>query len=214
MTIYRTRARTRRFAKSVLFVTAVAGVLCIALALLLMPRRPPAPGFGDAPAGYLRDSYGRLLTRSTPVEIQIPKIGVDAPVVPTGVADNGSIEVPPLSSPGFAGWYRYGPSPGEAGSAIIVGHVDTRATGPAVFFSIGSLRRGDQVRVKRDDGSTALFTVDGAEVVPKDRFPAAEVHKGGPAALLRLITCGGRFDYQARSYLDNIIVYATLTGRN
>lgn len=213
MTIYRSRARRHRFARSALIVTAVAGVLCIALALLLMPMRPPEPGFGDAPAGYLRDAYGRLLTRSTPTEIQIPKIGVDAPIVPTGVADNGSIEVPPLDSPSFAGWYRYGPSPGEAGSAIIVGHVDTRATGPAVFFSIGSLRRGDQVRVKRDDGSTALFTVDGAVVVPKDKFPSAEVHKNSPAALLRLITCGGRFDYKARSYLDNIIVYATLTGR-
>jgi len=191
---------------------AVAGIGTLAAAFLLMPSGPPVPNPAQIPDGYRVDSSGRLLSRAEPVAVRIPVIGVYAAIVATGIAANGSIEVPPLDQPSIAGWYRYGPSPGESGSAVLVGHVDSRESGPAVFFRLGDLRKGDDVQVDRADGTTALFTVDGVRLTAKDEFPAQEVHRAAAGALLRLITCGGRFDRKQRSYLDNVIVYATLTG--
>jgi LPXTG-site transpeptidase (sortase) family protein len=209
VTLYRT-ATARRPGLRALCVglLAVAGVAAIALAYIVGPLGPPRPSAADAPDGYTRDPSGRLLTRSIPVTIDIPAIGVSAPIMPTGLASNGSIEVPPLDMPELAGWYRYGPSPGEAGSAVIVGHVDTRDSGPAVFFQLGRLHKGDRISVIRNDGSAAAFAVTGVQLVEKEAFPAIDVHKTSSGALLRLITCGGTFNPDNHSYVDNIIVYA------
>lgn len=208
MTVYRSASARNRGRVLLVWLLALAGVATIVAAYVIGPLGPPRPGLADAPDGYVRDGSGRLLTRSAPVHVVIPAIGVDAAIVPTGVAANGSIEVPPLDQPELAGWYRYGPSPGEAGSAVIVGHVDSRAAGPAVFFDLGRLHKGDKISVVRDDGSTATFAVTGVELVAKDSFPAAEVHKQSSTALLRLITCGGSFNRSQHSYVDNVIVYA------
>lgn len=210
MTLYRTStARHPGWRALGVWLLAIAGVAAIVLAYVIGPLGPPRPSLADAPDGYTRDPTGRLLTRSTPIALKIPKIGVSASIVPTGLASNGSIEVPPLDEPGLAGWYRYGPSPGEAGSAVIVGHVDTRS-GPAVFFDLGRLHKGDKISVVRGDRSTATFSITGVQLVPKDAFPATDVHKTSGGALLRLITCGGKFNADQHSYTDNIIVYAAL----
>jgi LPXTG-site transpeptidase (sortase) family protein len=187
---------------------ALAGLVTVIAAYVVGPLGPPRPQLAEAPDGYVRDGSGRLLTRSAPIAVDIPAIGVAASVIPTGLAANGSIEVPPLDQPELAGWYRYGPSPGEAGSAVIVGHVDSRTAGPAVFYNLGRLHKGDHIRVVRDDGTTVLFAVTGVQMIAKDAFPAADVHKPSSGALLRLITCGGSFDRRQHSYVDNIIVYA------
>ena len=213
MTIYYSRGacgRSPRWPAVLFALLALAGVGTLTAAFVLMPARPPVPGPLQAPDGYEIDGLGRLLSRAEPVDVRIPAIGVDAPVVATGIAANGSIDVPPLFAPQVAGWYRYGPSPGEAGSAILVGHVDSKESGPAVFYQLGRVRKGDTVEVGRHDGSTAVFTVDGVRLVAKDEFPAEEVHRSATSALLRLITCGGRFDRKHGSYLDNVIVSATL----
>ncbi|GII66981.1 hypothetical protein Skr01_70660 [Sphaerisporangium krabiense] len=151
------------------------------------------------------------LRKSTPTRIRIPKIGVDASLVGLGVDANREIEVPPLSRPKLAGWYRLGPVPGEMGPAVILGHVNTRR-GPAVFSRLRELGRGDTITVVRADGSTARFTVDGAEQASKNRFPTKRVYGQVDRPSLRLITCGGVFNPRAHSYTDNIIVYATLTS--
>lgn len=209
MTLYRSGAARPSGRRAFgIWLLAAAGIAAIVLAYVVGSFGPPRPGLADAPDGYTRDPSGRLLTRSAPIAIDIPAIRVSATVIPTGLADDGSIEVPPIGQPELAGWYRYGPSPGEAGSAVIVGHVDSRTSGPAVFFNLGRLHKGDLISVVRDDGSTATFAVTGVELVAKDAFPATEVHKASAGALLRLITCGGTFDTAARSYVDNIIVYA------
>jgi sortase (surface protein transpeptidase) len=214
MIMYRSRARRpNRLALVAIVFLALLGVGTL-LAAVVVPSGPPRPDYADAPNGFVRDGDGRLLSRSAPVGVDIPAIGVSAAIVGTGVAANGSIEVPPLDKPGEVGWYRYGPSPGEAGGAVLVGHVDSRTSGPAVFFDLGRLHKGDKIEVRRGDGSTAVFTVDGVAMYPKNEFPAAQVHRVAKQALLRLITCGGPFDEKAHSYVDNVIVYATLTGRH
>lgn len=202
--------RSRRLAGLFFALLALAGAGTLTAAFVLLPHGPPRPSAAQIPDGYELDGLGRLLSRAAPIAVRIPIIGVDASVIPTGIAANGSIAVPPLESPDLAGWYRYGPSPGEAGSAVLVGHVDSRAAGPGVFFDLGRVRKGDTVEIDRADGSTATFRVDGVRLVAKEAFPADEVHKAAASALLRLITCGGRFDRKQQSYLDNVIVYATL----
>jgi hypothetical protein len=201
------RARTAAIVAAVTLAGATgAGLVAAGLGTTSEP--PPQPGASAAPTAERSGSPGPVLPRSKPVRVTIPRIGVDADIVPVATDDNGALEVPPLDHPEIAGWYRRGPTPGEAGNAVLVGHVDT-LHGPAVFFDLGRLRPGDTVKVTRADGRVAVFTVDGVGAYPKERFPTERVYGGGAEARLRLITCGGRFDPRTGSYPDNIVVFAT-----
>jgi len=141
-----------------------------------------------------------------PVRVQIPAVGVDARVIELGLRPDGRLEVP--GDPGEAGWWRGGPRPGQRGPAVIAGHVDDR-TGPAVFASLRSLHRGDEVWVADRAGRRVRFVVQALEEHPKDRFPTQRVYGATGDAALRLITCTGRFDNAAGHYDDNLVVFAT-----
>ncbi|MEH0555683.1 class F sortase [Streptomyces sp. B21-101] len=148
-----------------------------------------------------------------PRRVDIPVLGVQAPVVARGLDGDGAVDPPPFDQAGVVGWYAGGAKPGARGAALLVGHVDTE-TRPAVFYKLSTLRGGETVRVVRDDGKVAEFTVDDVEVVPRDRFDARlayGVRRPGRAEL-RLITCGGAFDRAGHSYTANVIVSAYLTG--
>lgn len=149
------------------------------------------------------------MAASTPVRIRIPAIGVDSGLMALGLQADGSLEVPPEGFP--AGWYTGAPTPGELGPAIIAGHVDWEGS-PGVFFALRELTTGDEVTVAREDGGTALFRVTSVEQFPKGAFPTDAVYADIDHSGLRLITCGGSFDRQARSYSDNIVVFAALVG--
>ncbi|MFD0818834.1 class F sortase [Micromonospora zhanjiangensis] len=152
------------------------------------------------------------LPRSVPTTVAIPKIGVQAQVIGLGVQADGTLEVPPLERAELTGWYRAGPSPGETGNAVVVGHVDSHVSGPAVFFRLGELMPGDVVRIGRADGTVATFRVDGVKSYPKTNFPTDLVYGSSDRPGLRLITCGGDFNRRTGSYDDNVVVFATLTG--
>jgi sortase (surface protein transpeptidase) len=151
------------------------------------------------------------LARSSPVRIQIPTLKVSAPVMELGKNRDGTIQVPPLNEHNLTGWYRYGPTPGQRGSSVILGHVDSYK-GISVFFYVKTLRKGDPIAVTLSDGAVADFTVDGVQKVSKGTFPTQAIYGHLRYPGLRLITCGGPFDYKTRNYLDNIIVYAHLTA--
>jgi sortase (surface protein transpeptidase) len=142
-----------------------------------------------------------------PVRIEIPKIGVASSLVRLGRAADKTVEVP--AQWGQAGWYAPGTRPGDPGSAVILGHVDSKR-GPAVFFRLRELRPGDQVRVVRADGSTVRFAVARTAQYGKTRFPTDEVYYPTLTPALRLVTCGGSFDATAGHYRSNLIVFATL----
>ncbi|MFC0006038.1 class F sortase [Micromonospora siamensis] len=152
------------------------------------------------------------LTRSTPTTISIPRIGVNASIISLGTNPDGTVQVPPLEQAMTAGWYSPGASPGEVGNAVVVGHVDSAKIGPAVFFNLGALQPGDTITVGRQDGRSVTFTVDEVRSYPKTAFPTEQVYGPNDRAGLRVVTCGGTFDETARSYLDNVVVYATMTG--
>lgn len=163
----------------------------------------------DAPITDLL-SAPRGLPRSRPVRIRIPAIGVSARVVPVALTAKHTVATPPPEKGHLAGWYRYGPSPGESGSAVVVGHVTNRQ-GPAVFYRLGELEPGDDVVVERADGRSVRFTVDGVQSFPKREFPTEQVYDSSPVPGLRLITCGGPSD--GTSYANNVIVFASRSTR-
>jgi hypothetical protein len=142
-----------------------------------------------------------------PVRIDIPRIGVSSSLIRLGRASNGTIEEPKPF--GVAGWYAPGARPGDPGSAVILGHVDSKR-GPAVFYRLRELRRGDQITVTRADGSTVRFVVQRTEQTLKRRFPTDDVYYPTLTPGLRLVTCGGVFDDSWGHYLSNIIVYAAI----
>jgi Sortase domain len=145
---------------------------------------------------------------ATPTQLIIPAIGVRTSLIRLSLRPSGVLQVPDTTN--VAGWFDDGPSPGQPGPAIIAGHVDSFA-GPGVFFDLSQLRRGDRVYVRRSDGTTAVFTVTDVRLYPKSAFPTTAVYGPAPGDQLRLITCGGTFDHQDRSYLSNVVVFAIAT---
>ncbi|MFG2297001.1 class F sortase [Streptomyces sp. NPDC048603] len=172
--------------------------------------RPPQPSPAEAADIAAGGAGIAPLTGSPPTRIRIPSIGVDAPLTGLGLERDGSLQVPPTDDRNLAGWYRDGTTPGAAGTAIVVGHVD-RAAGPAVFYRLGAVRRGATVEVPRADGRTAVFTVHAVEVYDADAFPDERVYGPARRAELRVITCGGRFS-PGSGYRGNVVVFAHLTG--
>ncbi|TVL90577.1 class F sortase [Streptomyces sp. SAJ15] len=150
------------------------------------------------------------LPRSPATAISIPAVSLEAPVVGLGLDRQGRLATPPMDAPRQAGWYERGASPGEPGTALMVGHRDTR-TGPAVFLNLAQLRPGDEIDVDRADRRTAVFTVDAVRTYRKAEFPDARVYGHTDRPELRLLTCGGRFDPKT-GYAANIVVFSHLTG--
>jgi hypothetical protein len=198
----------------------VAGALLIvggaAAAGVAVAAQQHAPQPSLAAAGATGPSAGRAwwlsLRHSLPVSIEIPAIGVHSVLVHLGVKPDGTMQVPPLQRASVAAWYKYSVTPGQIGTSVIEGHVDTKQ-GPAVFFRLGALRPGDLVNVRLADGITAVFRVTGVRQYLKSRYPAETVYRDATRfAALRLITCGGAFDYATSQYLSSTVVYAFLVS--
>ncbi|WP_260618374.1 class F sortase [Streptomyces sp. WAC07149] len=193
----------------------VAAAVCAGVWLIgsgsAVTVRPPLPSAAEAlSAQPLYPGSIDPLPGSPPVRIRIPSIRVDAPLTGLGLDRDGSLEVPPPARRELAGWYRDGTTPGATGTAVIAGHVD-HASGPAVFYHLGALRRGAAVEVDRADGRTAVFTVHAVEVYDAGAFPDRRVYGPSPRAELRVITCGGAFSPRT-GYQGNVVVFAHLTG--
>jgi hypothetical protein len=165
---------------------------------------PAIPGGPTGPAHA--DPSGRPGV-AAPARLVVPSIGVDTALQSVGVLPDGTLEPP--SEWGIAGWYADGVRPGDPGPAVIEGHVDSR-NGPAVFYRLRDLRVGATVLVHTAAGKTLRFVVDTVREYPKTKFPTAAVYGPTPLPVLRLVTCTGEFDWQARSYLDNLVVSARL----
>ncbi|UYQ65578.1 class F sortase [Streptomyces peucetius] len=195
---------------------AIAGILLLAVAV--REDHPPQPSSAQArsssalPAPHAAPvrTVVRPLPESDPVRLMIPAIGVNAPMTRLELDDTGALLPPPADEPGLAGWYGAGTAPGAVGTAVAAGHVDT-PMGPGVFYRLGALTKGDTVEVVREDGRTAVFSVDAVEVHDKSDFPDDQVYGDSDRPELRVITCGG--DYSSSTgYQGNVVVYATLSA--
>lgn len=151
------------------------------------------------------------MARSVPTSIDIPSIDATSSLIKLGLNEDKSIEVPPVDQPRQAGWYEYGPTPGEVGPAVILGHIDGDHH-EGIFWRLHELRPGATVTVHRQNGSTVTFTVTKVVDVHKSAFPTSAVYGNTTDPELRLITCDGAFDATTGHYLDNFIVYATMAA--
>jgi Sortase domain len=210
----------RLFARPVLVAATIAGIVVTAgllpdlLPMVSGPQRSPAREvLPAADRSTPQTDAGRdgghdpASPRVRPVAIEIPELNVDGPLGELSQADNGELLAP--DDPGLAGWYAGGVVPGDVGPALIGGHVDSRR-GPGVFFALRSLDPGAVVKVAMSDGRVVRFAVTRVREVPKAQFPTASVYAATPRPELRLVTCGGRFDRAARSYVDNVVVEAVV----
>lgn len=182
------------------------------------PLGPPQPAAAatadvlhrDPAAGAVPVSSASPLPYSPVKRIRIPDIRVDAPSTAVGLGADGSIEAPPPREENLAGWYRNGVAPGQRGTAVMVGHVDNEQ-GPAVFYGLGSLKKGDHVEVTRADGRVAVFQIYDIEVYPKRGFPGVKVYEDTGYPELRVLTCGGGYT-KAAGYDGNVVVFARLVA--
>jgi Sortase domain len=187
----------------------LAGIVAIGVAVVSQVH---APQPSAAAAGSTGAGYGPALARSPPVSIDIPAIGVSSDLLRLGLNRDGTIQVPPLSTAADeAAWYKYSATPGQRGASVIEGHVDT-TQGPAVFFRLGALRPGQHIEVRLANGITAVFRVTGVRQYSKANFPAKIIYGTSGYPALRLITCGGAFDYASGHYLSATVVFASLTS--
>ncbi|MFI1164567.1 class F sortase [Streptomyces sp. NPDC020801] len=173
---------------------------------------PPQPATAAAPDSSRAPTPSagaqEPLPRSMPDRVRIPVIQVDAPVTPVGVDPDGWVAAPPPEDPNLAGWFSGAVTPGERGTAVVVGHVDNKA-GPAVFYGLGALKKGNHIEIRRQDGKTAVFETYGVEVFQKNNFPGDRVYGSKGTPELRVITCGGGYTKQT-GYQGNVVVFARL----
>jgi Sortase domain len=189
----------------------IGGALAILVALLVQ-QHAPSPAASAAGAIGPGGGKGLALLKSTPLSVSIPTIGVQSRLLRLGRNKDGTMQVPNLTtSAGEAAWYRYSVTPGQIGTAVIEGHVDSHQ-GPAVFFRLGALRPGNHIDVTLTDGITAVFRVTGVREYDKDKYPANIIYAPADYAALRLITCGGDFDEVTGHYLGSVVVFASLVS--
>ncbi|WP_454547446.1 class F sortase [Kocuria sp. KH4] len=151
------------------------------------------------------------LQESAPVSVRIPALGTASQLLHLGLREDRTLEVPPGEPGSPASWYDQSPTPGEQGPAVLLGHVNATDGGPGVFAGLRDLAPGDTVEVAREDGSTAVFTVDRAEQYSKDSFDTQAVYGNTERPELRLITCDG-YNAFTGEFDDNFVVFATLVG--
>lgn len=183
-------------------------IVVLALASACDKARSPTPRpslpLSPAPADSFESST-TYPTVAVPVRLRIRSMKVDTKIVDLGLQPDGAVQVPATTS--VAGWYDGGPRPGQAGPAVILGHVDS-TSGPGIFFNLYKIKSGTYVEVDRSDGSTGTFRVTKVSRVPKTDFPTDLVYAPTLDPTLRLVTCGGSFDKARGSYRDNIIAFA------
>ena len=139
-----------------------------------------------------------------PVRLLIPAIQVDAAVQQVGNASDGGMDVP--GEWADVGWYGLGFRPGDRGSAVMAGHLDS-TTGRAVFWDLNRLRTGDKVQVRNDDGSQLTFAVVSTDLYAFDDAPLQKIFGPSDVPGLNLVTCNGAFDWRTSNYNKRLVVY-------
>jgi sortase (surface protein transpeptidase) len=209
-------------------VGALSVVAAIVIAAALMVRSPHVSHVGAlgtiAPAATTTSSATTATQRSSPAStratyptattvpppalpttINIPSLKISAPIVAVGLdPGTNNLQIPDID---HVGWYQLGPSPGQIGSAVLVGHVDGNSR-PGVFWHLGRLTPGDRITINYNGTSPRTFRVTGRQQVPKTQLPAELFSRAGPSRIA-LITCGGTFNTTTRHYQDNVVIVAT-----
>ena len=189
-------------------------VVAVVVILSNGPSAPVTPAVSATPAATSQSpapspTEAGVLPKAKPLSLEVPSIGVHTgELMDLGINPDNSLQVPPDAK--SAGWFTEAPTPGEAGPAVIAGHVDYNHV-PGVFTRLHALKTGQEALVRRADGTTAVFTIYQVDLYPKSDFPTDKVYGDTAGPELRLITCGGSFDRTARQYTGNVVAYGKLT---
>ena len=141
-----------------------------------------------------------------PVRLEIPALGVDAPLAESGVRPDGQMALP--DDVGRAGWYRFGPVPGAPGSAVLAGHVDDAEQGLGELAPLREAEPGQEVLVTDAEGTSTRWRVVARELLDKQALPVDLLFTRTGPPRLTLVTCGGPFLPDVGGYRDNVVVVA------
>lgn len=148
---------------------------------------------------------------SHPRELTIKKLDIDANILSVG-STGGVLDAP--GSAWDAGWYNQSGLPGQGHGALLLdGHVNDALGSPGIFYNLTSLVSGDKMEIERGDGQTFTYSVVSVQDIPLEKvdmnalLTSVEAGKEG----LNLITCGGLYDYQKKTYDHRILVFAVRT---
>ncbi len=176
------------------------------------PTTTPATSQPTGPwAGSDGTAADLAMDESRPVSLRIEELERESRIIETGLREDQTLEVPPEHEGAPASWYNGSPTPGESGTAVLLGHVNSSQDDSGVFYNLEALEQGDSIAITREDGSTAVFDVYKIELYPKDEFPTRAVYSPTNGAELRLITCDG-FAESTGEFVKNLVVYAKLTN--
>lgn len=181
---------------------------------------PPGEGGAEPPAGRaaprvavprpaVRDASVEAVgeeRQPAPTRLLAPSLGLDVPLDAVGVTGDGLMQIPEDAD--RAGWYRHGPAPGEAGSAVVAGHVDDLA-GPGAFMALNDAEQGTPVTIVREDGSRLDYVVTARRTTDKKELPVDDLFDREGEPRLQLVTCTGEWSERAGSYTDNLVITAT-----
>ncbi|MGY1801666.1 sortase domain-bontaining protein [Blastococcus sp. SYSU D00922] len=173
---------------------------------------PASPSAGPGSPGALPEVTARPASpddreqRPPPVRLAVPALGVDTAVDPVGVEPDGQMTIP--AEVDRVGWYRFGPAPGDDGSAVIAGHVDDREQGLGAMAPLRDAQVDQEVSVTDAAGTTTRWRIVSRELVQKSVLPLDRLFAREGPARLTLITCGGPFLPEFGSYRDNVVVVA------
>lgn len=190
--------------RATIAVLVVLGLLLAAV--YVMSEASPRTGPATVVLPAQRTAVALPLGESGTTNLRIPSIGVDTrQLTELGQTEDRRLEVP--SDATTVGHYAGGAAPGERGPAVYASHVNYHGA-EGGFARLADVEAGDQVLVERQDGVTVVYAVDRVDEVSKNAFPTAQVYGPTNGPEMRLITCGGEFDADVRSYEDNVVVYA------
>ncbi|MGG1686679.1 sortase domain-containing protein [Pseudalkalibacillus sp. NRS-1564] len=142
-----------------------------------------------------------------PVQVEIPAIDVKAPVENVGILENGQMGVP--EDINKVGWFEPGFKPGTKGNAVLAGHVDSK-TGPAIFFYLEKLSKGDEIILTDKEGEKMTFVVTGKERYPYNDSPIEKIFGTTDSRTLNLITCVGTFNRSKGTHEERLVVSTEL----
>ncbi|WP_203675996.1 class F sortase, partial [Cellulomonas phragmiteti] len=167
---------------------------------------PPGPAVPDVPV--VDASLGsQPADAPAPVRVVVADLGIDMPIDPVGVENDGTMEIP--EDAGRAGWYRFGPAPATPeGATVVAAHVDSWTTGVGPFSRLRDVAPGARVEVTTEDGVVHAYVVREVTQVPKDDAPVEQWFDRSGAPRIVLVTCGGAFDREVGHYADNVAVTA------
>jgi len=161
------------------------------------------------PSEIFKKEFKSLSTNQVelPKTLTIDSLKVKTNIEQVGLDKKGAMGTPKNEQQ--VGWYKFGPRPGDVGNAVIDGHTDTK-TGPAVFYQLHELKKGDKINIKDESGRNLVFRVKKLVEYGHLDAPLEKIFGASDQRNLNLITCIGTYDENEGTYDNRLVVFTEL----